>query len=129
VAMDERSLHVEVHYENGAFWAQVSEWPGCFATGATLDELIEALCESIGLFVTPGDQEIGTVRVRVDGIELRVGADRTLSPAREEPTGDHCRRQRGRVRRTVSGVRHGFAGADRPVGNRRCGESSTMAFA
>jgi hypothetical protein len=28
------------------FWARVSEWPGCFASGETLDEVMDALEEA-----------------------------------------------------------------------------------
>jgi predicted RNase H-like HicB family nuclease len=48
--VEERSLQVEVHYEGGMYWAQVKEWPGCFASGENLDELTEALEEAIGLY-------------------------------------------------------------------------------
>ena len=41
------TLTVEVHDEDGVLWGQVVELPGCFATGETLDELMEALGEAI----------------------------------------------------------------------------------
>ncbi|HJU01907.1 MAG TPA: type II toxin-antitoxin system HicB family antitoxin [Actinomycetes bacterium] len=44
------TLTVEVNEENGALWGRVLELPGCFATGDTLDELMEALGESIALY-------------------------------------------------------------------------------
>ncbi len=37
----------EVHFEDGSYWAQVRELPGCFASGDTLDELFEGLREAI----------------------------------------------------------------------------------
>ena len=41
---------VDVHHEdNGSYWAEVRELPGCFASGQTLDELRAALAESISL--------------------------------------------------------------------------------
>ena len=65
------------------FWAQVneSEWGGCFASGESLDELVEALCEAIGLYVTPGDEEPSSIWLRIDGMELRVRSERDLRPA------------------------------------------------
>jgi predicted RNase H-like HicB family nuclease len=33
------------------YWAEVSELPGCFATGFTLDELRESLTEAIALYL------------------------------------------------------------------------------
>ncbi len=44
-----------VHEENGAYWAEVRELPGCFASGETLDELKEAVVEAITLYIE-GDQ-------------------------------------------------------------------------
>jgi predicted RNase H-like HicB family nuclease len=44
-------LTVTVHEENGKFWAEVVELPGCLATGETLDELREALEESVSLYL------------------------------------------------------------------------------
>jgi predicted RNase H-like HicB family nuclease len=55
--MEGRSLHVQINYEGGMCWAQVTEWPGCFASGETLDELTEALEETITLYTTPEGQE------------------------------------------------------------------------
>jgi predicted RNase H-like HicB family nuclease len=44
-------LTVTVHQEQGSFWSEVSELPGCFASAGTLEELREALAESIGLYL------------------------------------------------------------------------------
>jgi predicted RNase H-like HicB family nuclease len=49
------------------FWAQVGEWGGCLPQGDSLDELVEALCEAIGLYVTSDDEEPGPIWLRVDG--------------------------------------------------------------
>jgi predicted RNase H-like HicB family nuclease len=43
---------VRVHQEDdGSFWAEVLDLPGCFASGDTLDELRAALQEAISLYV------------------------------------------------------------------------------
>jgi predicted RNase H-like HicB family nuclease len=42
---------VTVHEEQGSFWSEVAELPGCFASGGTLEELGEALAESVGLYL------------------------------------------------------------------------------
>jgi predicted RNase H-like HicB family nuclease len=42
-------LTARVHEEDGSYWAEVVELPGCFASGATLDELRGALDEAIRL--------------------------------------------------------------------------------
>jgi predicted RNase H-like HicB family nuclease len=43
-------LHAHVQQdEDGSYWAEVKELPGCFASGFTLDELMEALTEAIAM--------------------------------------------------------------------------------
>lgn len=44
-------LTVVVHREPDGFWSEISELPGCFASGATLGELHEALGEAVGLYL------------------------------------------------------------------------------
>jgi predicted RNase H-like HicB family nuclease len=39
-----------VHEEDGSYWAEVISCPGLFATGDTLDELVEALREAWMLY-------------------------------------------------------------------------------
>lgn len=43
-------VHVVIHYEEGVFWAEVLEWPGCFAIGRDMTELTECLKESMDLY-------------------------------------------------------------------------------
>jgi predicted RNase H-like HicB family nuclease len=102
--VEERSLHVAVHFEGDGYWAEVEEWPGCFATGTTLEELTEALEEAVGLYVTPTDHKLEPLDLRVRewssrsdprGRLCQHGTARTsLTPARRAteihtPTG-HC---------------------------------------
>lgn len=42
----------KIHREGGAYWANVDELPGCFASGDTLDELFESLREGVSLHLT-----------------------------------------------------------------------------
>jgi predicted RNase H-like HicB family nuclease len=44
-------LTVVVHQERGSFWAEVTELPGCFASGRTVAELVPALAEAVGLYL------------------------------------------------------------------------------
>jgi predicted RNase H-like HicB family nuclease len=44
-------LTARIHIEEGGYWADVSELPGCFASGDTLDELFESLQEGIALYL------------------------------------------------------------------------------
>ena len=48
---------VRVHHEPGEeLWAEVLELPGCFAAGADMDELRQALTEAMSLYLSePGD--------------------------------------------------------------------------
>lgn len=50
-------VHIQVHLEDGAFWATVDEHPGVFATGDDLDELRESLQEGISLVLAEDGQE------------------------------------------------------------------------
>jgi predicted RNase H-like HicB family nuclease len=47
-------INAVIHNEDGTYWAEVPEIPGVFATGHTLDELVEALTEAYALFVKEG---------------------------------------------------------------------------
>lgn len=44
-------LTANIHREDGSYWADVSELPGCFAAGDTLDELIDSLREGVELYL------------------------------------------------------------------------------
>jgi predicted RNase H-like HicB family nuclease len=43
-------LDVKVHEEDGTYWAEVPSHPGLFASGETIDELIEAVGEAWELY-------------------------------------------------------------------------------
>lgn len=79
---DTQEFTVNLHQEeDGSFWAEVVELPGCFASGADLDELREALEEAISLYLhdrpdggtirgmekieAERHMEVGSMRVRV----------------------------------------------------------------
>lgn len=47
-----RTFTLQVHLEDGHYWAEVAELPGCFASGRDLDELRDALAEAIGMYLT-----------------------------------------------------------------------------
>ncbi len=44
-----------IHEEDGSYWAEVENLPGCFASGQDLDELKDALFEAIGMCWTEED--------------------------------------------------------------------------
>lgn len=64
-------LHAIIHEEDGSYWAEVKELPGCFASGATLDELKDALVEAIGMCLEDGG---GTPTAHVDEMRVLVTA-------------------------------------------------------
>lgn len=70
-AMERDSERVEYQVsirpdDDGSLWAEVTELPGCFASGADLDELQLNLAEAIGLYLsTPATQ----VMIQVETIE------------------------------------------------------------
>jgi predicted RNase H-like HicB family nuclease len=49
------AFHVLLHEEDdGSYWAEVEELPGCFASGFSLDELKEAAVEAMQLWLPKG---------------------------------------------------------------------------
>jgi predicted RNase H-like HicB family nuclease len=44
-------LTVNIHLEDGSYWAEVPELPGCFASGDTLNELFSSAREGIRLYL------------------------------------------------------------------------------
>jgi predicted RNase H-like HicB family nuclease len=49
-------LTANIHREDGSYWADVSELPGCFASGDSLERLFDSLREGIGLYLE-GDRD------------------------------------------------------------------------
>lgn len=62
-------FHGSVHEEDGSYWAEVKELPGCFASGHDLEEVRQALVEAIEFVLTDADGE-GFRSVRVDELKL-----------------------------------------------------------
>jgi len=51
---DERAVDLSAKIEkddDGMLWAQVEQLPGCFASGETIPELLEALTEAVSLYL------------------------------------------------------------------------------
>jgi predicted RNase H-like HicB family nuclease len=73
-------LTVVVHEEREEFWSEVSELPGCFASGRTLDELSEAVAEAVGLY-------LWDVAIDLPDLLLPVGESKiqVAEPAGREP--------------------------------------------
>jgi predicted RNase H-like HicB family nuclease len=65
-------LTLEIRQEGADYWSQIRELPGCFASGRTLDELREALGESIGLYLFDQPISIGEQELRVGQVQITV---------------------------------------------------------
>jgi len=72
-AMGQRALHVDVHHEDGSYWAEVRELPGCFASGGTVAELIESVEEAVALYLAPPEGEARPVWFELAGFDLGTG--------------------------------------------------------
>jgi predicted RNase H-like HicB family nuclease len=71
-------LIARIHEEDGAYWAEVIELPGCFASGATLDDLREALEESVAMYLADGAEEAAKSGRPQTRRALRVGEMKVL---------------------------------------------------
>jgi predicted RNase H-like HicB family nuclease len=78
--VDQKQLHVAVHNEDGSYWAEVRELPGCFASGHTVAELIESVEEAVAMYLADGG-ESSPVAPELAGFELSVVTDRPLQAA------------------------------------------------
>jgi predicted RNase H-like HicB family nuclease len=58
-------LTARIHIEDGEYWAEVPELPGCFASGENLDELFESLREGISLYGHGNGEQTGPLKVRL----------------------------------------------------------------
>jgi predicted RNase H-like HicB family nuclease len=53
--MAQITFHVSVNEEDdGSYWAEVKELPGCFASGFSIEELQEALLEAMQMCLPEG---------------------------------------------------------------------------
>jgi len=81
IAMEQRVLHVDVHHEDGSYWAEVRELPGCFASGDTVAELVEAVEEAVALYLAPPGGEAPPVALELAGFDLSVESEQPLQAA------------------------------------------------
>jgi len=79
--MEQQALHVDVHHEDGSYWAEVRELPGCFASGDTAAELIESVEEAVALYLAPPEGEAPPVAVELAGFDLSLESQKPLLPA------------------------------------------------
>jgi predicted RNase H-like HicB family nuclease len=67
-------LTVFVREDGPGYWSEVSELPGCFASGRTLTELREALGEAIGLYMWDQPLELAVPALSLGASVLCVSA-------------------------------------------------------
>ena len=79
--MEQRALHVDVHHEDGSYWAEVRELPGCFASGDTVAELIESVEEAVALYLAPPEGEAASVSFELAGFDLSLESDQPVQVA------------------------------------------------
>ena len=56
-----KEFTLKIQHEKDHIWVEVEELPGCFASGADIDELREALAEAIGMYLS---DDVRTVQIR-----------------------------------------------------------------
>jgi predicted RNase H-like HicB family nuclease len=69
-------LTARIHIEDGSYWADVLELPGCFASGDTLDELFESLKEGVAFYLAGEGEQGAPMHVATATL-----TDRPLAPA------------------------------------------------
>jgi len=75
--MAEREYRVLVHEEDGAYWAEVEGLPGCFASGADLEELRASVIEAITVYLEKDESTATpptTATAHVDEMRVLVSA-------------------------------------------------------
>jgi len=60
-------ITARIHSEEGSYWAEVPELPGVFASGDTLDELVDALREAVSMVL---DDHPAPSSLQVEGATL-----------------------------------------------------------
>lgn len=82
VAMKHLALRVDVHHEEGSYWAEVHELPGCFAAGDTVAELIESAEEAVALYLAPPEaEELPPVSIELASFDLALESEQPLQTA------------------------------------------------
>jgi predicted RNase H-like HicB family nuclease len=79
--MQQLALHVDVHREDGSYWAEVRELPGCFASGDTVAELIESVEEAVALYLAPPEGEAPSIAIELAGFELSLESEQPVQAA------------------------------------------------
>ena len=76
--MEHLALHVDVHRDEGSYWAEVRELPGCLASGHTIAELIESVEEGVVLYLASPEHEAPPVKIELSGLDLSLESHQPL---------------------------------------------------
>jgi hypothetical protein len=79
--MQQLALHVDVHREDGSYWAEVRELPGCFASGDTVAELIGSVEEAVALYLAPPGGEAPSFAIELAGFDLSLESEQPVQAA------------------------------------------------
>ena len=79
--MEQQVLRVDVHREDGSYWAEVRELPGCFAAGDTIAELIESIEEGVALYLASPERKAPPVKIELAGLDLSLESEQPLQAA------------------------------------------------
>ncbi|MGA9876165.1 MAG: type II toxin-antitoxin system HicB family antitoxin [Solirubrobacteraceae bacterium] len=71
---DQIELKALVHEEDGMYWAEVPSHPGLFASGETMDDLIEALGEAWLLYTSDKQPVAREMHVATQSLNVLVPA-------------------------------------------------------
>ncbi len=74
-------LTARIHCEDGSYWADVVELPGCFASGETFDELVEELGEAIAFCLEDNDSPVTAGGAGIEVAEMKVAMPAAFSHA------------------------------------------------
>ncbi len=76
-AIQDMELTANIHREEGGYWADVPELPGCFASGDTFDELFDSLREGVELYLEENSKD----RKFSSSLQVRAAVLSDVSPA------------------------------------------------
>ncbi len=72
---DATTYTVQIHTEQGGYWAEVQELPGCFASGETIEELQEALAEAMSLYLSEPGEPVKVALGRPEPFEVKTAVE------------------------------------------------------
>ncbi|OAI39294.1 hypothetical protein AYO39_00420 [Actinobacteria bacterium SCGC AG-212-D09] len=77
--MKHPALRVDVHHENGSYWAEATQLPGCFAAGDTVADLLDSVEEAVALYLASAEADVLPVAIKLVGLEFTLQSDEPLA--------------------------------------------------